>query len=213
MLNYDPSFEPRVNQNISQWYSSFQQKWSLNVVVHFLQKSIDFFQKIFNTDNLFFLGSIKKTDHLLIDLVDPDSHFNSFHAIGRNELTSRWKSFSKIPTNYLTLSNMLIIVDKDRHFTDTFRIFSQRLRIGLFELRSFAVLSKSRLYKVSVDVLFDCSDECSLSVGTVFVVKNCDLLVHLLSFLIINLMTSLRTKNAYRVSLFFMIFFFTVWMS
>ena len=84
MLNYDPSFEPWVDQNISQRYATFQQERPLYVVFYFLQKGVKFFEKSINLSDLLSFPPIEKTDHLLVDLVYPNSHFCSFHAIGRN---------------------------------------------------------------------------------------------------------------------------------
>jgi hypothetical protein len=87
-LNDDPSLEPGINKHVSQRDAALQEKRTLDIVLDFLQKSVEFFEKSINVTDLIFLASIKEANHLLVDLIDPNSHFSSLQAISRNELAS-----------------------------------------------------------------------------------------------------------------------------
>jgi hypothetical protein len=78
---------------------------------------------------------------------------------------------------------MLVVMDKDRHLSNASVISSQRLRIGLFELRSLAILAETCFDEIGFDVFFNGSYECSLGVGAILIVENGDLLVHSISTL------------------------------
>ena len=88
MLDDDPSLEPGVYEHVRQRDPTFQQERALDIALDFLQKCVDFFEKTINVADLLFLASVEETNHLLVDLVDPNSHSDSLQAISRDELTS-----------------------------------------------------------------------------------------------------------------------------
>ena len=71
-------------------------------------------------------------------------------------------------------------MDKDRYFSSiSLGVFAERSGISIFEERSPVIISKSGGDKLSVDSFLDGGDECSLGVGTVFMIDDGHFILHI----------------------------------
>ena len=71
-------------------------------------------------------------------------------------------------------------MNENRHFSSiSFRVLAKSSRVCISEERCSVLISKASGDKLSRNVFFDGSDECPLSIGTIFMIDDSDLILHI----------------------------------